>query len=161
MTVIARRDRDVRDSVQNELEWMPQVEASRIGVSVEDGAVTLSGEVDDFAQRVAAKRAALRVRGVRTVIDHLTVYPKRGWPVSEREIAGEVERALKAPQEVELPLIASHVRDRPVRALGLPEELGGRPKVVDPWDRRRSREAGFDHHLTKPVDLEALARVLG
>ncbi|WP_169580604.1 MULTISPECIES: BON domain-containing protein [Microbacterium] len=100
MTVIARRDRDVRDSVQNELEWMPQVEASRIGVSVEDGAVTLSGEVDDFAQRVAAKRAALRVRGVRTVIDHLTVYPKRGWPVSEREIAGEVERALKAAVNV-------------------------------------------------------------
>lgn len=100
MTVIASRDREIRDSVQNELEWMPQVEASRIGVSVEDGAVTLSGEVDDFAQRVAAKRAALRVRGVRAVIDHLTVYPKRGWPVSEREIAGEVERALKAAVNV-------------------------------------------------------------
>jgi two-component system CheB/CheR fusion protein len=28
-------------------------------------------------------------------------------------------------------------------------------------DRRRSREAGFDHHLIKPVDLEALTRVLG
>jgi PAS domain S-box-containing protein len=28
-------------------------------------------------------------------------------------------------------------------------------------DRRRSREAGFDHHLIKPVDLEALVRVLG
>jgi CheY-like chemotaxis protein len=27
-------------------------------------------------------------------------------------------------------------------------------------DRERSREAGFDYHLTKPVDLEALQRVL-
>jgi len=27
-------------------------------------------------------------------------------------------------------------------------------------DRRRSLEAGFDHHLVKPVDLEMLARVL-
>lgn len=28
-------------------------------------------------------------------------------------------------------------------------------------DRERSREAGFDHHLVKPVDLNELARVLG
>src|SRR6478672_4100835 len=27
-------------------------------------------------------------------------------------------------------------------------------------DRRRSREAGFDHHLTKPVDLAAVEGVL-
>jgi two-component system CheB/CheR fusion protein len=28
-------------------------------------------------------------------------------------------------------------------------------------DRQRSRDAGFDHHLVKPVDLEELRRVLG
>jgi DNA-binding response OmpR family regulator len=28
-------------------------------------------------------------------------------------------------------------------------------------DRERSREAGFDHHLVKPVDLAELTRVLG
>jgi two-component system, sensor histidine kinase len=27
-------------------------------------------------------------------------------------------------------------------------------------DRQRSREAGFDHHLVKPVDLETLRRLL-
>ena len=27
-------------------------------------------------------------------------------------------------------------------------------------DRRRSREAGFDHHLVKPVDLAVLTRLL-
>lgn len=30
-----------------------------------------------------------------------------------------------------------------------------------PEDRRRTAEAGFDEHLTKPVDLEALHAVLG
>jgi CheY-like chemotaxis protein len=28
-------------------------------------------------------------------------------------------------------------------------------------DRRRSREAGFNHHLTKPVDLDTLSELLG
>jgi len=28
-------------------------------------------------------------------------------------------------------------------------------------DRQRAREAGFDHHLVKPVDLETLRRLLG
>ncbi len=27
-------------------------------------------------------------------------------------------------------------------------------------DRRRSREAGFDHHMVKPVDLDELAKLL-
>lgn len=27
-------------------------------------------------------------------------------------------------------------------------------------DRRRAREAGFDHHLTKPVDLAAVERLV-
>jgi CheY-like chemotaxis protein len=27
-------------------------------------------------------------------------------------------------------------------------------------DRRRSKEAGFNHHMTKPVDLEALQKLL-
>ncbi len=30
-----------------------------------------------------------------------------------------------------------------------------------PADRLKSAEAGFDHHLTKPVDYEALIRLFG
>jgi CheY-like chemotaxis protein len=30
----------------------------------------------------------------------------------------------------------------------------------EPADKRRSREAGFDHHLVKPVDLDALIGLL-
>jgi two-component system CheB/CheR fusion protein len=29
-----------------------------------------------------------------------------------------------------------------------------------PEDRRRSREVGFDHHLIKPVDIDALRRLM-
>ena len=90
-----RSDQDIQTAVQDELEWTPDVDAAGIGVAVEDGAVTLSGEVDNYAERLAAKRAALRVRGVTTVVDDLVVHPKSGWTVTETDIAKEVQRALK------------------------------------------------------------------
>jgi signal transduction histidine kinase/CheY-like chemotaxis protein len=46
------------------------------------------------------------------------------------------------------------------------ESLGSEPLIiaVTGWgqeaERRRSREAGFDHHLTKPVDVELLKRLM-
>ena len=90
-----RTDHDIQASVQDELEWTPDVDAAGIGVAVEDGAVTLSGEVDDYAEKLAAKRAALRVRGVSAVVNDLTVHPKGATTVTETDIAKEVERALK------------------------------------------------------------------
>ena len=36
-----------------------------------------------------------------------------------------------------------------------------RDGLGQPQDKTRGLDAGFDAHLTKPVDLEALARILG
>ncbi len=44
---------------------------------------------------------------------------------------------------------AGNVRLVAVSGFGLPE------------DKAKSAEAGFDEHLTKPIDLDALARILG
>lgn len=100
MTIATHNDLDVQTSVRIELEWTPEVDAAGIGVAVEDGAVTLSGEVDNYAEQLAAKRAALRVAGVRAVVDDLHVHPKSAWSVTETDIAKEVERALKAAVNV-------------------------------------------------------------
>lgn len=92
MTIATDHDLDVQSFVSDELEWTPDVDAAGIGVSVEDGSVTLSGEVQNSAQRLAATRAALRVRGVRAVVDNLTVHPKAEWPVTETDIGKDVVR---------------------------------------------------------------------
>ncbi|MFC8733091.1 BON domain-containing protein [Luteimicrobium sp. NPDC057192] len=92
MTVAADHDLSTRKDVQDELEWSADVDAARIGVAVEDGTVTLSGEVASYAELVAAKRAALRVRGVRAVVDDLTVHAASAWPVTETDVAQQVER---------------------------------------------------------------------
>ncbi len=100
MTITTDRDLDVQALVSEELEWTPDVDAAGIGVAVENGTVALSGEVDSYAERLAARRAALRVRGVRAVVDHLTVHPKAAWPVTETDIAKQVERALTGASNV-------------------------------------------------------------
>jgi osmotically-inducible protein OsmY len=100
MTIATDHDLDVQTLVRTELEWTPDVDAAGIGIAVEDGAVTLSGEVDNYAEQLAAKRAALRVVGVRAVVDDMRVHPKSAWPVTETDIAKEVERALRAAANV-------------------------------------------------------------
>ena len=99
-TTPARTDHEVREAVEQELDWTPDVEALGIGVSVHSGAVTLSGEVKNHAERIAALHAALRVRGVTTVLDDITVHAASGWPVTETDIAKEVQRALRAATNV-------------------------------------------------------------
>ena len=70
-----RHHSDVRlqTGVADELAWTSTVNAAQVGVSVHDGVVTLSGEVDSHPEKTAALAAALRVAGVTSVVDEITV----------------------------------------------------------------------------------------
>jgi osmotically-inducible protein OsmY len=58
-------DHDIRQNVENALEWDPAIEGTTIAVAVDRGVVTLRGDVESYAEKVAAERVALRVFGVR------------------------------------------------------------------------------------------------
>jgi osmotically-inducible protein OsmY len=64
---------DVRDAVLREIAGDPSVRPSEIGVSAEDGLVTLTGCVGSCGVKVAVERAAKRVPGVRTIANDLHV----------------------------------------------------------------------------------------
>ena len=66
-------DASLKDLVEEELEWEPSVDATDIGVGVEDGVVTLMGYVSSFTQKMAAERAVSRVKGVRAIAQELEV----------------------------------------------------------------------------------------
>lgn len=67
-------DLKVRHDVQSELGWQPGLDdPAHIGVAVDGGLVTLSGEVGTLSQRAAAVMAAQRVVGVAAVNDELHV----------------------------------------------------------------------------------------
>ena len=56
-----KSDAEIRDDVIKELQWDPQItEPEAIGVAVQDGAVTLTGHVSTYAERMAAARAYSR-----------------------------------------------------------------------------------------------------
>jgi osmotically-inducible protein OsmY len=69
-----KTDSEIRDDVINELRWDPQVtNPDAIGVAVTDGAVTLTGHVSTYAEKLATARAAERVYGVKAVANELQV----------------------------------------------------------------------------------------
>jgi VCBS repeat-containing protein len=99
-TMNTSHDQAIQTAVQDELQWTPDVDAAGIGVAVEDSGVTLSGEVDDYSELLAAKRAALRVQGVSTIVDNLKVRPNALDRIDETEIAREVSLALTSATNV-------------------------------------------------------------
>jgi osmotically-inducible protein OsmY len=66
-------DKELRQFVIDELEYEPSVDAADIGVAAENGVVTLSGHVADYVQKMAAERAAWRVKGVKGIAQKIEV----------------------------------------------------------------------------------------
>lgn len=90
-----RSDTQIDLDVVKELEWDTRVDASAIDVQTRDGIVTLKGEVDSWAARLAAQEAAHRVAGVLDVANDLAV-SLRGWDGrTDAEIAKAVRHALE------------------------------------------------------------------
>ena len=90
-----KSDSEIRQDVISELQWDPQItEPDAIGVAVSDGAVTLTGHVSTYAQRLAAARAAERVYGVKAVANDLTV-KLSGAPRDDSDIARAIAHILE------------------------------------------------------------------
>lgn len=71
-----KSDSELQLEVSEELKWEPRVPWAEIDVTVRDGVVILSGQVDSYAQKCAAQDAASRVRGVRAVAEDLSIRPR-------------------------------------------------------------------------------------
>jgi osmotically-inducible protein OsmY len=81
-------------SVTDELRLDPMVDPEAIAVGANDGTVSLRGTVGTFGQKRAAKRAAERVRGVRSVDNKLKVRLLTGSGRDDADMRADVLRAL-------------------------------------------------------------------
>nr|WP_255727598.1 MULTISPECIES: BON domain-containing protein [unclassified Nesterenkonia] len=89
-----RSDNKIHSLVLAELEWTPEIDASEVEVEVEAGVVTLSGEVGDYFEYLAASRAMRRVHGIAGVLNRLTVLPRSARWVTDTDIGRVAERVL-------------------------------------------------------------------
>jgi osmotically-inducible protein OsmY len=106
-----KSDREVQEDVLNELRWDSRVRQEEVGVEVDDGIVTLTGTVDNWAKKLAAKEAAHRVVGVRDVADDVRIKLPGSLQRTDTEIAKDVRFALEWEAFVPDQTIRSTVSD--------------------------------------------------
>ena len=66
-------DIQLKQAVLDELAWEPSINAAHIGVTANNGVVTLMGHVDAYAEKVAAEAAVGRVKGVKALAEKIEV----------------------------------------------------------------------------------------
>lgn len=89
-------DADIASAVRHALQWDAFVPEEKIQSTVENGVVTLKGEVDTFAQREDAARAVRHLLGVRALANHITV---RQAQVTPSELRTAIQAALERHAE--------------------------------------------------------------
>ena len=90
-------DKQVREAVLRQLEWEPEILSQDISVNAKEGAVTLTGFVHSYAEKVAAEKAAKSVYGAKAVANDIEVRPMTR---TDPEIARDVVEAMKLDSSV-------------------------------------------------------------
>ncbi len=86
-----RNDADIARAARSALEWNVSVPDGSIKISVQNGWIALSGEVDWAYQRWAAVAAVRNLVGVAGVNDEITLKPH----VDAKDVKGKIESALQ------------------------------------------------------------------
>ena len=108
---LTETDVRVREEVRRQLDWDPDLDNSAVGVVAKNGVVTLTGFIDSYAGKLAAERAAKRVRGVRAVANDIEVRLKldRTDVDIARDAARALELRLGVPDTVQAVVHNGHV----------------------------------------------------
>lgn len=127
----------LQSEVLAELAWEPKLGASTVDVAVgPNGVVTLRGVVNTYAQKIAAERAAKRVKGVDALVNDIDVKLPMSHERTDPELASAVVRAL------EWDVLVPHARIRPTVSDGWVRLEG----EVD-WNYERAAAEDAVHHL--------------
>lgn len=92
-----RDDSDIATAIAHVLDWNVQIPENAVHARVEDGWVTLDGEVDHDYQRREVKRMVGQVRGVLGVTNAIAVRP----PATAEQVEQVIEDAFRREAQVD------------------------------------------------------------
>lgn len=93
--IMRTSDDHIHQDVLDQIKWNPLLTASEIGVSVKNGIVTLSGQVDTYYKKIEAEKEARKVKGVRGIAQDIHVGASPGFHRTDNEIALALINALQ------------------------------------------------------------------
>jgi osmotically-inducible protein OsmY len=70
-----KTDSQLRQDVIDELNWDAAIDATKIEIAVQDGLVTLGGQVPHYSEKWVAEQAVQRVAGVKALVVKIAVAP--------------------------------------------------------------------------------------
>jgi osmotically-inducible protein OsmY len=122
-----RKDADIAHTAESILHWMTNLPKDAIKVMVEDGWITLSGDVDWEYQRRAAVKAVHSLMGVIGVSDQIALKHK----VSKSVVKTDIEAALKRRAKHEAQKITVAIQGGDVTLSGTVDSWAERDLAID------------------------------
>jgi osmotically-inducible protein OsmY len=130
-----KSDALIKHEILCELKWDTHVDESTVVVEVDQGVVTLTGDVKHYGQKIAAQEAAHRIGGVRDVVNDIHVTLPKHLARTDRDIAQMVRRVLEWDVRVPDEQITCTVSEGWVTLEG----------NVDVWHQREDAEHAVRH----------------
>lgn len=95
-----RHNEKLQLDVLEAIKWEPSLHAAEIGVTAQEGIITLTGTVDSFAKKIEAEHAAKTVIGVHAVVEKIEVVFGTDGKKTDLELAAEILKAIKLNHEI-------------------------------------------------------------
>ena len=95
-----KSNEELQKDVMDAIKWEPLLNAAEIGVTVKDGVVTLSGNVNNYSKKAEAEHAAKNVSGVNAVVEKIEIKFDSNEKKNDNNLADEIVHSLKSKWDI-------------------------------------------------------------
>lgn len=129
---VERSDSEIKQDVDNVLNWDPATAAYKLDTQVKDGVVTMSGEAGSWAEKELSEQVIKNVKGIKDIKNNVEI--KYAQSRSDKEIQADIEAHIKSNPYVNREAIDIEVKDGQVFLSGSVDSLAEKSQAYhDSW----------------------------